>query len=317
MLKPDSITIFGGTGFIGRHLVRRLAKTGAAIRIVTRDAEKVLPLKPMGDVGQIVAVHGSIRSDETVATAIASSCSVINLTGILYEKGRDNFQSVHVEAAARIARLAKDHGAKNLIHMSALGADAGSASAYARSKAAGEQAVRLFFPDAVVFRPSIVFGPEDNFFNLFATLARFSPVLPLIGGGHTKFQPVYAGDVAAAMQRAIELPDARGKVFELGGPKTYSFRELLETMLRVTGKRRWFLPLSWKLAMFQAAFLEKLPRPLLTRDQIELLKSDNIIRSPQAKTLKDLGLAPTALEIILPTYLGRFRGALQESRISG
>lgn len=317
MLRTGSITLFGGTGFIGRHLVRRLAKTGAVIRVATRDAEKVLPLKPMGDVGQIVAVPGSIRSDESVAHAIDASNTVINLTGILYEKGRDTFQSVHVEAAARIARLAKERGAKNLIHMSALGAGAGSTSSYARSKAAGEQAVRLFFPDAAIFRPSIVFGPDDNFFNLFATLARVSPILPLIGGGMTKFQPVYVDDVAAALQRAIGNPEMRGSTYELGGPQIYSFRELMELLLRVTGQRRWLVPVPWWFASLKAFFFEYMPRPPLTRDQIELLKTDNIIRNPQTKTLQNLGITPMAAELILPTYLGRFRKNSEESRVPG
>ncbi len=311
MADIRQITIFGATGFIGRHVVRRLAKTNAVIRVPTRDAEKALLLKPMGNIGQIVPISCSVRSDGSVANAIGNSDVVINLTGILFERGRNNFQAVHVEAAARIARLAKDHGAKRLVHISALGADAASKSEYARSKAAGEKAVGAFFPNATILRPSIVFGPKDNFFNMFATLAKYLPFLPLIGGGVTKFQPVYVGDVAQAVENALEKMETAGAVFELGGPQVYSFRELLETMMDVTGRHRRFINMPWPIAKLHAALHEMLPlpRPLITRDQVELLKTDNVIRDGRAKTLRDLGIAPTALELILPTYLGRFRPA--------
>ena len=234
----NQITVFGGTGFIGRHLIQRLAKTGAIIRVPTRDPEKALVLKPAGEIGQIVPFACSTRSDAAIAEAIGASDAVINLIGILYKKGHDTFQAVHVETAARIARIAQQNGTRHLVHLSALGSDNGSLSSYARSKAAGERAVRTFFPDAVLIRPSIVFGPEDNFFNLFATLARYSPVLPLIGGGMTRFQPVYVGDVAESILRTLQRPEAQGTTYELGGPQVYSFRELLELMLHITGQRR-------------------------------------------------------------------------------
>jgi NADH dehydrogenase len=309
MPSLNPITIFGGTGFIGRHVIRRLARTGAIIRVPTRDPEKALPLKPMGDVGQIVPFACSLRNDDAVAEAIGRSETVINLIGILHKKGRDTFQTIHVETAARIARLAKQNGAQHFVHMSALGASDQSSSSYARSKAAGERAVRTFFPGAVLIRPSIVFGPEDNFFNLFATLARFLPILPLIGGGVTKFQPVYVGDVAEAVSQSLRRPEAQGACYELGGPQIYSFRELLELMLRVTRQKRGFVNLPWPMAKVHAGLHEllPLPRPLITRDQVELLKTDNVIRDPQTKTLGNLGISPTALEVILPTYLGRFR----------
>ena len=201
MSFPKQITIFGGSGFIGRHTVRRLAGEGAIIRVPTRDPENALVLKPAGNVAQVVPIACNIRSDNSVAAAIGRSDAVINLLGILFERGRNTFEALHVETAARIARLAKEQGATQFIQMSALGADAGSFSVYARSKAAGEQAVRTFFPEAAILRPSIVFGPEDNFFNLFATLARFFPALPLINNGATNFQPVYVGDVAKAIER--------------------------------------------------------------------------------------------------------------------
>ena len=306
MTHVQKITVFGGTGFIGRHLVRRLAKAGHSVRIPTRDPDKALFLKPMGDVGQIVPVRCNPQADSSVAAALAGADVVINLMGILYETRRQKFQTVHVEDAARLARLAKEHGVHRLLHLSALGAHSHSPSRYARTKALGEQAVRTFFPHATLFRPSIVFGPEDGFFNLFAGLARLSPILPLIGGGTTRFQPVYVGDVAEALVTALENPATAGQLYELAGPQIYTFRALLEMMLRDTGQRCGLVSIPWCLAKFQAAFLEKLPAPLLTRDQVELLKRDNIADSQQ-KNLRSLGLTATPLEIILPTYLGRFR----------
>ncbi len=221
-----------------------------------------------------------------------------------------------MSAAARIARLAKEAGAKHFVHMSALGTSETSASSYARSKAAGEQAVRMFFPDAAIIRPSIVFGPEDNFFKLFATLARYSPALPLIGGGMTKFQPVYVGDVAEAILRSLNEQDAQGVSYELGGPQIYSFRELIEMILHLTGRKRFLFDVSWPLAKIHAALHEilPLPRPLITRDQVELLKTDTIVRAGQTNGLRALGIAPTALEIILPTYLDRFRKTLESKQ---
>ena len=301
------LTIFGGSGFIGRHAVRRLAREGYVIRVPTRDPEKALPLKPAGDVGQIVPMLCNVRSDESVARAIGNSDAVINLIGILCERGRNTFEAMHVETAARIARVAKACGAKSFIQMSALGADAGSGSAYARSKAAGEQAVRTFFPEAAILRPSVVFGPEDNFFNMFAATARFAPFLPLIGGGGTKFQPVYVGDVAEAMTQILMQSGLQGQVYELGGPQVYSFRELLEIMMNETQRKRRLVDVPWGWAKLQAGLMELLPVPPLTRDQVEMLKSDNVLRNKQAKTLRDLGITPTALEVILPTYLDRFR----------
>jgi NADH dehydrogenase len=301
------ITVFGGSGFIGRHIVRRLAPEGAIIRVPTRNPEHVLNLKPAGDVGQIVPVSCSMRSDASVAAAIGNSGAVINLIGTLNPNRRDTFQAVHLEAAARIARIAREQGATSFIHMSALGASTNAKAAYARSKMAGEEAVRTFFPEATILRPSIVFGPEDKFFNMFATMARFLPFLPLIGGGQTKFQPVYAGDIAAAIVEILYRPEARGQVFELGGPSVYTFRQLLELMLEEIGRHRRFIDMPWAMAKFKATFLELLPNAPLTRDQVEMLKSDNVIRDTQAKTFRDLGISPTALEVILPTYMDRFR----------
>lgn len=301
-----TITIFGASGFLGRHIVRQLAKTGATIRVPTRNVEKAMLLKPMGDVGQVVPFMSSVRSDAAVSKAIGSSDIVINLLGILYEKGRDTFQALHVEAAARIARLAREQGTKHFIHVSAIGADANSGAAYARSKAAGEQAVRTFFPDAVILRPSIVFGPEDDFFNRFSLLSRFAPALPLIGGGMTKFQPVYVGDIADAVMEILKNPAAQGQTYELGGPQIYIFRDLMVMMLHMTGRKRFLAPVPWWLAKLKATFLQMMPQPLLTRDQVELLKTDNVVGS-RAETFEDLGINPTAVEVIVPGYLRNTR----------
>ncbi len=303
MVGVKNVVVFGGSGFIGRHIVRRLAATGAQITIPMRDPEKSLVLKTMGDVGQIVSFPCDVRHDASVAAAIGKADTVINLLGILYEKGQNTFQSVHVETTARIARLAREQGAKTFVHLSALGVSANSESAYARSKAAGEQAVRAFFPEAGILRPSIVFGPEDNFFNLFSVLARFAPALPLIGGGHSKFQPVYVGDVADAVMKILAKPQLTGQSYDLGGPQVYSFKELLQMMLKVTGRKRCLINLPWPLATLEAAFMELMPHPLLTRDQLKLLRTDNVVSATATNTFSNLGIAPTALEVILPSYL--------------
>ncbi|WP_119460865.1 complex I NDUFA9 subunit family protein [Rhodospirillaceae bacterium SYSU D60014] len=299
-------TIFGGSGFVGRYLVQRLARRGWVIRIAVRHPDSASFLRPMGHVGQITPIAANLRDDRSVAAAVSGVDAVVNLVGILHESGRQTFKAVHVEGAQRVAMAAKAAGAERFIQMSALGADPNSPAAYARSKAAGEAAVRAAFPEASILRPSVIFGPEDDFFNRFAAMARLLPALPLIGGGKTKFQPVYVGDVAEAMARIIEDPAARGKLYELGGPQTYSFKELLELLLQEIGRRRILLPLPFSLASLQGAVLQHLPNPPLTRDQVELLKQDNVV-SGTTPTLADLGIQPTAVEVILPTYLDRFR----------
>jgi NADH dehydrogenase len=300
------VTVFGGTGFVGRAVVRELARAGARIRVACRRPDEALRLKPMGDVGQIVPVAANVRDDRSVAAAVQGADTVINLVGILYARGRQTFRAVHVEAPERIGRAAQAAGARRLIHVSALGADPASPSAYARSKAAGESALRAAFAGATIFRPSVIFGPEDDFFNRFAGLARVSPALPLIGGGHTKFQPVYVGDVADAVIAALKMPDTAGRTFELGGPRVYSFRTLMEILLAEIRRRRLLVPLPFWLAGAEAFFLEWLPKPVLTRDQVRQLRTDNIV-APNAAGFTDLGLAPTALEVIVPTYLHRYR----------
>jgi len=304
------VTVIGGSGFIGRHVVRLLARQGWVIRVAVRRPDEALYLKTMGDVGQIVPVAANLRDEASLAAAVAGVSAVVNLVGILHESGAQGFAAIHAEGAGRAARLAKAAGAEHFVHLSAIGADPASPSAYARSKAAGEAAVRAAFPDAVILRPSVVFGPEDDFFNRFATLARYLPALPLIGGGKTRFQPVYVGDVAAAVAAVLAAeagPGLRkGRVFELAGPRVYSFRELMHLVLRQTGRCRALVPVPFALAEWQGRLLGLLPRPPLTHDQVLLLKGDNVA-GPGVPGLVDLGIVPTAVEAVLPTYLKRYR----------
>ena len=306
-MRNRLITIFGGTGFIGRYVVRRLAAQHARIRVVSRDwGVHGRDLQPMGAVGQIVGGPLDLRNQDALAETFAGNHAVINLIGILYETRRQQFAEVQAALPGRIARAARAAGVQRLVQISAIGADPGSSSAYARSKAEGEQAARAAFPEATVIRPSIVIGPEDGFFNRFAAMARLLPALPLIGGGETRFQPVYVGDVAAAIVAALEREEARGQTYELGGPQVYSFAELMRYMLEVIGRKRMLVPLSFDLARLQARVLEKLPVPPLTTDQVELLKTDNVVGS-DARTLADLGIAPTPIELVVPDYLARYR----------
>jgi len=311
VLQDRLVTVFGGSGFVGRYVVKHLAERGARVRVAVRRPEEALFLKPMGVVGQIVPVQANIRAEPSVAAAVAGADAVVNLVAVLYEKGAQSFAALHARGAQVIARQAAQAGVTALVHVSSLSADPQGASAYARSKAAGEAAVREAFPAATVVRPSLIFGAEDQFFNRFGALARTSPVLPLIGGGAAKFQPVYVGDVAAAIVAALDDPAAAGKTYELGGPRTYSFAELMRITLEQTGRHRLLLPLPVPLANAMALFAELggqlLPfPPALTRDQVKLLGSDNVVH-PGALGLADLGLAPTPLEGILPGYMLRYR----------
>jgi uncharacterized protein YbjT (DUF2867 family) len=307
MTQRDRLaTVFGGTGFIGRYVVQRLADQGWRVRIAVRHIETGLFLKVMGEVGQIDLVRCDIRDPAAVEGVARHAEAVVNCVGILYERGKQTFEAVHAEGAGRIAAAATKAGAKRLAHISAIGADAGSPAAYARTKAAGEAKVTQAFPTATILRPSVVFGPEDDFFNRFAAMARVSPFLPLVGGGATRFQPVYAGDVAAAVVRAIDDPAAEKRVYELGGPVTYSFRELMELVLRKTGRNRVLLPIPFSLATLQALFLQFLPSPPLTPDQVKMLRSDNVA-APGAAGLRDLGIEPTPVDGVVDTYLQRFR----------
>lgn len=305
-MRNRHVTVVGGSGFIGRYVVKRLAERGAVIAVLSRHATEAGFLKPMGDVGQIELIDASIEDEVRLSAALTGSSAVVSSVGILYERGRQRFQLLHGEGPARLARLAAAVGAQHFVHVSALAADMQSPSAYARSKAIGEAEVRAAFPDATILRPSLVFGPEDDFFNRFAAMARLSPVLPLVGGGTTRFQPIYVGDVADAVVAALERPEAEGKTYELGGSAVLSFRELMALMLAEIGRQRVLVTLPYGLASVAALFMELMPKPLLTRDQVKLLQKDSVVR-PGASGLAELGITPTALELVLPTYLHRFR----------
>jgi uncharacterized protein YbjT (DUF2867 family) len=300
------VVVLGGSGFIGRYIVKRLAERGDVVAVGGRHAAAAKFLKLKGDVGQVGLFNIAIDDERLLPAFLAGNAAVVNCVGILRESGRQRFDRVHHTAPARLARLAREAGVERLIHISAIGADPRSSSAYARSKAAGEQAVRDAFPTATILRPSIVFGPEDQFFNRFAALAMVSPVLPLIGGGLSRFQPVYVGDVADAAVRCLDDPASAGRTYELGGPKVYTFRALMELLLEEVHRKRLLVDIPFSIASLQARLMAILPNPPLTADQVEMLKRDNVV-SAGALTLATLGITPTALEAILPTYLDRFR----------
>lgn len=320
------ITVFGGSGFVGRHFVNKLADEGWRVRVAVRDPETAKFLKPLGELGQITPVAASVQDPETVRRACEGADVVVNLVGILHESGKATFQAVHVEGAAAVAEAARAAGARQFIHMSALGADSQSESSYARSKAEGEQRVRAIFPDAVVVRPSVVFGCEDRFYNLFGAMARAFPVLvypskdalslkkgadgvpafDFYGNGGAKLQPVWVEDVARALVLAVKDPALAGKTFELGGPTVYTLREIMEQVSKETRRNRPVLPLRICMLKVQAFFLQFLPNPPVTPDQVVLLGKDNVL-SGQYPGLKELGIRPEPVESVLPTYLDRFR----------
>ena len=302
------VTVFGGSGFIGRHLVQRLARRGARIRVATRRPEAAGFLQPMGDVGQIAATQANLRNEPSVTAAVTGADAVVNLVGVLHESGRQTFSEIHATGAARVATAAAKAGVGRLIHISAIGADEASPAAYGRSKAFGEANVRRELPAATIIRPSIVFGPEDDFFNRFAALARLSPALPLIGGGETRFQPVYVGDVADGIMAALGDPAAAGRTYELGGPRILNFREVLEMILAITGHRRLLLPVPFPLARALGTVLQLVPNPPMTRDQVSSLQRDSVVAF-DALTLADLGITPTPAEGIVASYLRRYRRA--------
>ncbi len=307
------VTVFGGSGFVGRHTVRALAEAGYRVRVAVRNPHTAHFLRPLGVVGQVEIVQANIRDEASVTRALDGADAAVNLVGILFEKGKQTFQAVHVDAAARIARLAQESGVSHLVHLSAIGADPAAHAKYAQTKAEGEKQVRDAFPNAVVLRPSIIFGPEDNFFNLFASLARVLPFLPLIGGGHTRFQPVFVGDVADAVAASLAADQAAGRVFELGGPRMYSFKELLQFILTHTGRKRLLIPIPFALAKFEALVLALIPKfimdPLLTMDQVELLKRDNVVNvsDDAIGTLADFAITPLSVESVVPSYLVPYR----------
>lgn len=306
LMTSQIVTLFGGSGFVARAIVQDLARRGYTIRIASRTPQKCYALKIAGAPGQIVPQVYDPARPETIGAAIAGSTFVVNCVGILYERGRSTFRAAHVELARQIATGCKLNGVDRLVHISALGIE-NSRSRYAASKREGEAAVRGIFPGAIILRPAVIFGPDDRFFNLFAGLSAFSPVLPLIGGGQTRFQPVYVGDVAAAVIEVLTRPaspgsDPRGQTYELGGPEVLTFRQILALVLKITGRRRWLCPLPWGLAKFQARILQLLPKPILTVDQVVSLQSDSVV-SGSTPTFSDLGLSPRAAESILPAYL--------------
>ena len=313
---PKLVVVFGGSGFVGRHVVRALAKRGYRIRVPCRRPDLAGHLQPLGNVGQIQPVQANVRMRWSVDRAVQGADHVINLVAILHETGRQKFSAVHDFGARAVAEAARSVGA-GLTHISALGADAQSESGYARTKALGEKAVLETIKDAVIFRPSINFGPEDGFFNRFANMARFSPVLPLIGGGETKFQPVYVGDVAEAVARSVEGKIEGGRIYELGGPSVLTFRECMEEMLTVIDRKRMLVPVPWWVANLQASVLGLLPNPLLTKDQVLQLREHNIVTEAairENRTLSGLGIQPQSLGTILPSYLWRYRAAGQFQR---
>ena len=315
---PPLVTIFGGSGFVGRHVVRALAKRGYRIRVAVRRPDLAGHLQPLGNVGQISFVQANLRYRKSVDRAVEGSDHVINCVGVLFEKGRNTSDAVQDFGARAVAEAARSVGA-TLTHISAIGADASSPSQYARSKGRAEAAILETKPDAIILRPSIVFGPEDGFFNKFADMARFSPVLPLIGGGHTKFQPVYVTDVAEAVARAVDGKVTKGKIYELGGPDVLSFRDCLEIMLNTIDRKRTLVSLPFGVASFIGSIASMVPfiTPPLTPDQVVLLKSDNVVSAKavsEGRTFAGIGIDPTMLESILPTYLVRYRPQGQYTR---
>lgn len=307
--------VFGGSGFVGRNVVRELAKRGWRVRVGVRRPHLAQFLRPMGSVGQIQLKQVNIRHRSSVAEALRDADAVVNLVGILHQAGSQRFDTVQSGGAAAVAQLAAEAGVKNFVHISAIGADRESESDYARTKGEGEAAVRETLPEAVILRPSIVFGVEDEFFNKFAAMATSTPVtpLPLIGGGKTRFQPVYVDDVADAVCEALVRPEAKGRIFELGGPKIYTFRGLMELMLNEIGRKRVLVPVPFAAADLigaggQIAGLLPFVDPPLTRDQVKLLKTDNVVTvSDEIGDLSDLGIDPHTVESVLPSYMEPYR----------
>ena len=324
------VTVFGGSGFLGRHLIQQLAQKGALIRVAVRRPEFAGFLRTMGSVGQIDLVHANVRDEASIARAVAGASEVVNLVGILYERGKQSFYAVHGASAGRIARAAKEAGAERLVHISAISAESHGNSAYARSKAHGEAHVLEAFPEATILRPGVMFGPEDDFFNKFSALARISPVLPAffdirqkpkfrfeglylmpeVEAGTTRYQPVYVSDVAQAIACVLAAPagECNGKTYELGGPNVYSFGELMGLVAEVTQYKRFIVPVPYFAADILGFFAQFLPEPPFTADQAKMLRADNVV-AEDALTLADLGIAASAAELILPTYLHRFRKA--------
>ncbi|MGB0810132.1 MAG: complex I NDUFA9 subunit family protein [Candidatus Puniceispirillaceae bacterium] len=305
-LSGKTITLIGGTGFVGRALAEKLLSADARVIVLARNAERAKRLKTGGAIGQLTAVPGNALNDEDLLSVIAPADIVINLVGILAPSGRQTFSALQAELPGRIARMATETGTASVVHVSALGADLKSPSVYARTKAEGERALLRQFAQATVLQPSIIFGPGDSFFNRFGQMAMLAPALPLIGGGTSLMQPVYVGDVADAVLAALTTEEARGQIYQLGGPQTYSFAELMRFTLECVGRRRLLLPVPYSVASLPAAFAGLLPNPPLTLDQLKLLKVDNVCNK-SAPGLADLGITPTGIEGVVPAYLMPFR----------
>ncbi|QIA20554.1 complex I NDUFA9 subunit family protein [Mesorhizobium sp. AA22] len=313
---PKLVVVFGGSGFVGRHVVRALARRGYRIRVACRRPDLAGHLQPLGNVGQIQPVQANVRVRWSVDRAVQDADHVVNLVAILHESGRQKFTSVHEFGARAIAEAARAVGA-GLTHISALGADLNAQSDYARTKALGEKAVLETISDAVILRPSINFGPEDSFFNRFANMARYSPVLPLIGGGQTKFQPVYVGDVAEAVARSVDGKVQGGRIYELGGPQVLTFKQCMQEMLAMIDRKRLLVSVPWWVANMQASILGLLPNPLLTKDQVLQLREHNVVSEAatrENRTLAGLDIQPQSIGSILPSYLWRYRAAGQFQR---
>ncbi len=313
------VTVFGGSGFVGRYVVQALARRGHRIRVAVRRPDLAGHLQPLGMVGQIKAIQANLRYRWSIDRAIEGADAVVNLVGILAEGGRQTFDAVQAFGPRAIGEAARAQGISSLVHVSAIGADQPSTVGYLRTKAEGEAGIRETLPEAVIMRPSIIFGPEDSFFNRFAAMARVSPMLPLIGGGKTRFQPVFAGDVGEAIARAVDGGAEQGAIYELGGPEVLTFRECMERLLQVTKRKRVLLPVPWVAARMMGRIGDIVPGAPITLDQVRMLRFDNVVSAEaerERRTLAGLGIEPTALEIVLPTYLSRFReyGEFAETR---
>ena len=306
MQNNQQIAIFGAGGFLGRHLIRELTKLDYRVKIATRNPFLKGYLRPLGNPGQIELIKTNIFNVEDVKQVLKNCDYAINLVGILYETRKQKFIQIHSHFPYLLSNLCNEIGIKNLIHVSALGVKEKHSSQYIQSKFQGEKNIQNFFKPSVILRPSLIFGPEDKFFNTFASYARIFPALPLIGGGKTKFAPIYCVDVGKAIVKALELKNTEPKIYELGGPENYSFRELIEILLGEIKKKRFLVNIPFNIAKFQSYFLQMLPNPILTMDQVELLKYDNIL-SGEHPTLKDLGIQGKTIHSILPEYIYRFR----------
>lgn len=303
------VTVFGGTGFLGRHITARLVEDGTKVRVAVRHPEAASTAGP----NAIEAVRADVRDDDSVAAAVEGADSVVNAVGLYLERASETFTAVHVNGAQRVAQQAAQAGVRALVHISGIGADSGSESRYVRARAAGEAAVRAAFAQATILRPSVLFGPGDSFFNSLAGIARVMPVFPLFGHGDTRLQPVYVADVAKAAAKALSHSAAGGQIYELGGPRSYTYRALIELLLEQIGVKRILMPLPFVAWEAQASLFRLLPKPPVTRDQITLMKKDNVV-GPGVPGFAELGIEPAAVETVLPTYLGGPYTSAKESR---